>query len=480
MNSSVSPQGLLAPCLPDGGLDFASGLFEPHPFFDRPLGRARTGPAGAPPSAPHPAPKHAPSHARPLVSRHAPHTAPHHSPSPNSPPPTPSGPHADPKAEKQQHAALLTSDFAALCVHAMRTVGISFAKNPGQTRLPCRAVFAGDLHLGTPDSFAEDYRDLLDHINAFYYFLTGDWIDRWHLGTKELGTQELGVIAKLAACVQQGSKLIFTPGNHDGDYVDHSPDNLEAPLRVQRRTSYEASDGKLYLVEHGDAYDVCENKYLQWLSFLGTLVYKALSIVGRVIDTVRLGMGFRHQRPFAYATRALLGGIAESTLGTVARVACLSFGKGLACHEKRMCVRFNEANEEIAVLNTKLPPERRLKYYSGIICSHTHVAVSKIVSTALKKKATGAHPDLPMHMEIFNTGPFVGPHYLGGRPPHDQVKEKHPVRTLIIDIGNGLEHAMWVPELRGLVKLVERDAYGAFLNRPLKHLASLPLAVLHA
>src|SRR5580692_5037740 len=79
-----------------------------------------------------------------------------------------------------------------------------------------RTIFISDTHLGTRGCKAEALADFLAHNECSTLFLVGDIIDGWQLKRRWYWNEaQSRVVAEILAKVDNGTRVIFVPGNHD-------------------------------------------------------------------------------------------------------------------------------------------------------------------------------------------------------------------------------------------------------------------------
>lgn len=118
-----------------------------------------------------------------------------------------------------------------------------------------RSIWISDVHLGTKGCKAEFLLDFFRHNESEYLYLVGDIIDGWSLKRSWYWTQHHNdVIQKVLRKARKGTRVTYIPGNHDEfarAYVEH----LFGGINVASRAIHTTSDGKRYLVLHGDEFD---------------------------------------------------------------------------------------------------------------------------------------------------------------------------------------------------------------------------------
>ena len=153
-----------------------------------------------------------------------------------------------------------------------------------------RTIFISDTHLGTRGCKAEALADFLAHNACGTLFLVGDIIDGWQLKRRWYWNEaQSRVVGEILAKVDNGTRVIFVPGNHDEfarDYVGR----LFAGIEVAGETVHETADGKRLLVLHGDRFDgvIATAK---WLAHLGDWAYGVALSWNEVLFKVRKALG---------------------------------------------------------------------------------------------------------------------------------------------------------------------------------------------
>jgi UDP-2,3-diacylglucosamine pyrophosphatase LpxH len=135
-----------------------------------------------------------------------------------------------------------------------------------------RTIFISDTHLGTRGCKAEALADFLAHNECGTLFLVGDIVDGWQLKRRWYWNQaQSRVVAEILAKVDNGTRVIFVPGNHDEFARDYAG-RLFAGIEIADEMVYETADGRRLLVLHGDRFDgviACA----KWLAHMGDWSY---------------------------------------------------------------------------------------------------------------------------------------------------------------------------------------------------------------
>src|SRR5262245_19170788 len=83
-------------------------------------------------------------------------------------------------------------------------------------KLPYRAVFISDVHLGSAASRAADVAAFLKCIECRTLYLVGDIIDMWRLRHRWYWPEDHNlVVHRILKMARKGTRVVFIPGNHD-------------------------------------------------------------------------------------------------------------------------------------------------------------------------------------------------------------------------------------------------------------------------
>ena len=154
-------------------------------------------------------------------------------------------------------------------------IGRGARSAPAQSLRPRRnhrTIFISDTHLGTRGCKAEALADFLAHNECSTLFLVGDIVDGWQLKRRWYWNEaQSRVVAEILAKVDNGTRVIFVPGNHD-EFAREYAGRLFAGIEVAFETIHETADGRRLLVLHGDRFDgviACA----KWLAHAGDWAY---------------------------------------------------------------------------------------------------------------------------------------------------------------------------------------------------------------
>jgi len=153
-----------------------------------------------------------------------------------------------------------------------------------------RALFISDVHLGTRGCQADKLLDFLRRHEADTIYLVGDIVDGWALRSSWYWPQAHNdVVQKLLRKGRKGSRMIYIPGNHDeflrGYYGTHF-----GGIEVVEHAIHDGADGRLYLVVHGDMFDIVVTQ-ARWLALLGDKAYELALAANRLFNALRRVLG---------------------------------------------------------------------------------------------------------------------------------------------------------------------------------------------
>ncbi len=174
----------------------------------------------------------------------------------------------------------------------MRDLNDTVLHEPSEVRR-YRSIFISDVHLGTRTSQACALLAFLKHVDADIIYLVGDIIDFWKVRRGPHWPQAHNdVLQKLLRMVRRGARLIFVPGNHDEGLRDFCGMQFGG-IEIHQSLIHRTAAGKLYVVMHGDEFDVVVRN-AKWLALLGDRGYEATLWFNTPLNWVRrhLGLGY--------------------------------------------------------------------------------------------------------------------------------------------------------------------------------------------
>ena len=152
-------------------------------------------------------------------------------------------------------------------------------------RATYRTVFISDTHLGSRAARSRDLAAFLEQMHCEKLYLVGDIIDFWRLGNKPYWPPcHHRVLRRILKLVQQGTQVIFVPGNHDEAARRYCGMDLGG-VQVMREDTHETVDGRRMLVVHGDEYDLIVNSS-RLLNIIGGTCYEWLVTMNRHYNNV--------------------------------------------------------------------------------------------------------------------------------------------------------------------------------------------------
>jgi UDP-2,3-diacylglucosamine pyrophosphatase LpxH len=153
-----------------------------------------------------------------------------------------------------------------------------------------RALFLSDIHLAARACRSEDLLSFLQENDADTIYLVGDVIDFWRLrrGPAWRASQSEAV-KELIAKAQNGTRIIYIPGNHD-DELRAFAGTVLGPFEIRRQAVHETAAGQRFLVIHGDEFDAVIKK-ARWLAVLGDIAYDIATAANTLLNWCRRGLG---------------------------------------------------------------------------------------------------------------------------------------------------------------------------------------------
>ena len=163
-----------------------------------------------------------------------------------------------------------------------------------RVKFSCRTVFLSDIHLGTPDSKADEVVEFLKHIRCEKLVLNGDIIDGWALKRGGRWTSRHSrVIRKVIKLTERdNTEVIYLRGNHD-DILERFLPLAIGRIRLCKEHIHVTAAGTRYLVVHGDGFDSVSTDH-KWLAVLGSVGYDFLLQVNRLYNHYRAWRGMEY------------------------------------------------------------------------------------------------------------------------------------------------------------------------------------------
>lgn len=165
--------------------------------------------------------------------------------------------------------------------------------------LSYRSIFLSDTHLGLRAARTEYLLDFLKHVECDNLYLVGDIFDIWKMKTgwywPSINNE---IIRQVMDMARSGTRVIFIPGNHDELFRAYQAFHFSG-IDVRQEMVHQSSDGRRYLVLHGDEFD-CVVMNNRWLAHLGSGAYDLLLWLNRWFNVARRTLGFGYWSLSAY------------------------------------------------------------------------------------------------------------------------------------------------------------------------------------
>jgi UDP-2,3-diacylglucosamine pyrophosphatase LpxH len=204
-----------------------------------------------------------------------------------------------------------------------------------------RTVFISDVHLGHQHSQGRALIHFLEDLRPKSLYLVGDIIDGWALGHRSRWSPACtDVLRRLSDLADQGTRLYYTPGNHDAFLRDTNGLRFVTErfdfVRIADEFVFDGADGRRFLVTHGDLFDVFERS-AQWISVWLGRFYNACLSANRMLSRLLRRKG---KSPYHLC----------------------SHGKRIVKRVVRFVSRYEQSLSDYA----------RRKACDGVICGHLH------------------------------------------------------------------------------------------------------------
>jgi len=141
-----------------------------------------------------------------------------------------------------------------------------------------RAVFISDLHVGWDKVSSRHLQRFLRNLRTRNLYLVGDVLEWMYrpTGTMRISTQRF--LNELLEVSRRGTVIHWLSGNHDPATYRGGKDSdwlcsALPEVRIKPHDRYTASDGRTYLVVHGDIYDYFTLRTGSWKQRLAETLY---------------------------------------------------------------------------------------------------------------------------------------------------------------------------------------------------------------
>lgn len=122
-----------------------------------------------------------------------------------------------------------------------------------------KTIFISDTHLGSQNANARELHSFLSNSRWEHLYIVGDFLDFWTINSNRCywDKHHTKVIKILLERSQQGHKITYLIGNHDGALrrIKHIFPISLANITLCDQAVYESASGKKYLVMHGDQFE---------------------------------------------------------------------------------------------------------------------------------------------------------------------------------------------------------------------------------
>lgn len=234
---------------------------------------------------------------------------------------------------------ILSSDPASLVALLAGSPLVPGQRTPepsaGKSLQVHRTIFLSDMHLGTRSSRADLILDFLETHNAETIYLVGDIVDNWHPLSGNWKPAHHQVLQRLFDLSRTGTRVVYVPGNHD-DFFRNYAGTRVGGIEVEMDVVHQATDGRRYLVTHGDICDIFSAKSA------------LLERVGRLIERLAMGVDVAQRHILRRAGQPAWFGIERMISRTSAAIR-----------------KYDQFEERLAHL-------AKSGGYDGIVCGHFH------------------------------------------------------------------------------------------------------------
>jgi UDP-2,3-diacylglucosamine pyrophosphatase LpxH len=249
-----------------------------------------------------------------------------------------------------------------------------------------RTIFISDTHLGTRGCKAEALADFLAHNACETLFLVGDIVDGWQMKRRWFWSEaQSHVVQEILRKVDDGTRVIFVPGNHDEFARDYAG-RLFGGIEITAEAIHETADGKRLWVLHGDRFDgviACA----KWLAHAGDWAYGMALRGNDILFQVRKRLGLPYWSLSAWLK-----------------------------HKVKNAVEYISRFEEIVAR------EAQMRGVDGVVCGHIHHAEIRRIGDVLYlndgdwvESCSALVEDAGGHMEILHWAPPPAPCARAGR-----------------------------------------------------------------
>lgn len=158
-----------------------------------------------------------------------------------------------------------------------------------------RSIWISDTHIGTKHCQADSLIQFLSSTDSEYLYLVGDIVDLWAMKKNIFWPRQhseiLEIIQKKA---DSGTKVIFTPGNHDSALHAFSGKSI-GNIQVESIITHITADNRSLLVLHGDQLDPLMHAHVgYWLNYLGDKGYDFILYFNHYLGRLQKSLGMKY------------------------------------------------------------------------------------------------------------------------------------------------------------------------------------------
>ena len=151
-----------------------------------------------------------------------------------------------------------SSDNAPSSVYdtSFSTPHIANASNAANNQtITVNALWLSDIHLGCKDCKADYLLNLLNTVRCQHLYLVGDIVDLWALKRRLHWPESHNkVLQKLIELAQNGTQVMYLPGNHD-ELIKPYAELTLLNIKIARQHIHQGIGGHKLLMLHGDQFD---------------------------------------------------------------------------------------------------------------------------------------------------------------------------------------------------------------------------------
>ena len=153
-----------------------------------------------------------------------------------------------------------------------------------------RTLWLSDVHLGTRACRAADLHHFLEQVSADTVYLVGDIVDLKRMRSRPvLPDDHRAVIGRLVEAANNGTRVVFVPGNHDEEFRRVAGTHI-CGVEIRLEVEHVTARGERLLTMHGDVLDATIREGTN-LERFAAAVYTALLEADVRLQRVRTGLG---------------------------------------------------------------------------------------------------------------------------------------------------------------------------------------------